>query len=120
MAKKESTENNKKKRDPRGLKKGQTNNRKGPPHAWETYKGLLNRYNLHSYQKLAEIDIGSIPAKHAIVIKAIMSQLENDTLDPRIISWMSDREDGKVKEEIEMTTESRNVLSFAEAAKKKK
>ena len=120
IAKKSILKDNKKTRDPRGLKKGQTNNKKGAPFAWETYATLIKRYNLNNIDELLKVDVAKIPLKHAMVIKILKENYFNENTDPRLLQWASDREDGKVKEEIEMKTENRNILSFAEAAEQAK
>ena len=99
-------------------KKGQKSpNPKGAPHAWETYATLIRRYNLDSIDDLLKIDVAKIPLKHAMVIKILKENYFSENTDPRLLQWASDREDGKVKDELDIKSDNRNVLSFAEAAK---
>lgn len=92
------------------LKKGQTNNPNGAPNAWETFSFKLKKYNILTTEQLYAIDLSKIPVKDVIVINQIKKAIQEE--NQTVISWISERDDGKVKDQIELTGENGDPINL--------
>jgi len=100
------------------IKKGQILNPRGAPHAWETFGAKLRKYNILSVKELYALELENIPAKDVIVINQIKKAIEEGSMSS--IAWISEREDGKVKEQIETTDMTAPKKIVIEVVKSKK
>ena len=88
-----------------------TNNSKGRPFTWETFATKLKKYNIMSSKELYALDLENIPVKDVIAINQIKKAM--DESDMKSIHWISDREDGKVKETIEQTITDKSDVKIS-------